>query len=311
MRRGSVITVGSFDGLHRGHQAVVAEVVTRAAASGLLAGLVTFEPHPAVVLSAGSAPRRLSPGLERVELLAEFGLDRAYVLRFDAALAALDAEQFVTQVLVRRCGMRELVIGADHGFGQGRTGDRQTLPGLGRKLGFEVIVVPPVPDASGTVISSTGIRAVLAAGQLAHAAALLGRPYRMTGRVVPGAGRGRTIGMPTINLDGPPEEKVLPPDGVYAVRVEWGGGTAGGMLNQGPRPTVGDARRSMEAHLFNLDQDLYGRMVRIEWVHRLRDIQKFPSLDALRAQLAQDRELAQAVLGRSPETSTARPIGAR
>lgn len=311
MSGGSVITVGSFDGLHRGHQAVIGEVLERATRTGLQAGLVTFEPHPAAVLALGSAPQRLSLGVERLELLAELGLDRAHILRFDVALAALSAEQFVTTVLLEQCGMRELVIGADHGFGQGRAADRQTLPALGRKLGFGVSIVPPVPDAAGQVISSSGIRLALGAGQLAQAAKWLGRPYRMSGRVVPGAGRGRVIRMPTINLDGPPAEKLLPPDGVYAVRVEWGGGTAGGMMNQGSRPTVGDARRTMEAHLFGLDQDLYGRMVRIEWVHRLRDIQKFASLDALRGQLALDREQALAALALSPETSTARPIGAR
>jgi riboflavin kinase/FMN adenylyltransferase len=311
MSDGSVVTVGSFDGLHLGHRAVVGEVLERAARSGLAAGLVTFSPHPTAVLSPATAPRRLSTGCERLEQLAELGLDWARVLRFDAALASLGAEQFVTEILLRRCGMRELVIGADHGFGQGRTADRQTLPELGRKLGFGVTIAAPVADALGQVISSTGIRAALAEGTLARAAEWLGRPYRMSGRVVRGAGRGRRIGMPTINLDGPPAEKLLPPDGVYAVRVEWGGGTAGGMMNQGPRPTVGDAHRSIEAHLFGLDQDLYGRLVRIEWVHRLRDIQKFSSLDALRAQLALDREQALAVLAHSPETSTARPIGAR
>jgi riboflavin kinase/FMN adenylyltransferase len=308
---GSVITVGSFDGLHRGHQAVMGKVLERAARSGLMAGLVTFEPHPAAVLSPRTDLRRLSPGVERLELLAELGLHRAHILRFDAALAGMAAEQFVTQVLRERCGMRELVIGADHAFGRGRAADRTTLPELGRKLGFGVTMVPSVPDASGDMISSTGIRAALAAGRLGQVAEWLGRSYRMSGRVVRGAGRGRMIGMPTINLDGPPAEKLVPPDGVYAVRVEWGGGTAGGMMNQGPRPTIGDARRSMEAHLFGVDQDLYGRVVRIEWVHRLRDIQKFSSLDALRAQLGHDREQALSVLAHSPETSTARPIGAR
>jgi len=129
--------------------------------------------------------------------------------------------------------------------------------------------------------------------------------------VVPGAGRGKSIGIPTLNLAGPPEDKALPPDGVYAARVEWGGGTAGAMLNQGPRPTVGDARRSIEAHLFGVTEELYGRRVRVEWVTRLRDIRRFASLDALRAQLDQDREGALHALSRPPETSTARPIGAR
>ena len=127
----------------------------------------------------------------------------------------------------------------------------------------------------------------------------LGRPYRVTARVVPGAGRGKTIGVPTINLEGPFAGKALPPDGVWAARVEWGRGTAGAMLNQGPRPTVGDASRSLEAHLFGVNENLYGRMVRIEWVERMRDTQRFASLDALRAQLGQDREQALAILARS------------
>ena len=248
------------------------------------------------MLTRNGAPARLTTPPERLEVMAELGLGRMVILRFDAALAALPAEQFATEVLLARCGMKELVLGPDHGFGHGRGADRQSLPALGERLGFAVSVVDPVPDATGQAVSSTGIRAALAAGELKRVSEWLGRPYRISARVVPGAGRGRTIGIPTINLEGPPPEKALPPDGVYAALVEWGGGTAGAMLNQGPRPTVGDARRSLEAHLFGMGQDLYGRMVRVEWVEKLRDVQKFPSLDALRAQLAQDREAALRIL---------------
>jgi len=308
---GSVVTVGSFDGVHLGHQAIIAHLVARAAKRGAAAVLVTFEPHPGSVLAKGNPPTRLTTALERLETVTELGLDRVVVLRFDAALAALPAERFATDVLLARCGMQELVLGPDHGFGQGRGADSQNLPGLGERLGFEVSVVAPVPDARGEAISSTRIRTALAAGDLGRVTEWLGRPYRISGRVVPGAGRGRTIGLPTINLEGPPSEKALPPDGVYAALVEWGDGTAGAMLNQGPRPTVGDARRSLEAHLFGLTQDLYGRLVRVEWVERLRDTQRFPSLDALRAQLALDREAALKVLARVPLTSTVRPPGAR
>jgi riboflavin kinase/FMN adenylyltransferase len=217
----------------------------------------------------------------------------------------------VQEILLARYGMRELVLGQDHGFGHDREGDRNSLPALGARLGFGVTVVPPVPDAAGHPISSSRIRSALGAGDLGRAADWLGRPYRITAEVVPGAGRGKSIGVPTINLAGPLAGKALPPDGVWAAKVEWGGGTAGAMLNQGPRPTVGDATRSLEAHLFGLDEDLYGRMVRIEWVERLRDTQKFASLDALRAQLERDREQALAILARGPSTSTARPTGAR
>lgn len=306
MSPGAVLTVGAFDGLHRGHQALLREVVARAGAGGMHAGVVTFEPHPASVLKPEGSGPRLTVGAERLELFAEFGVDRLHVVRFDAALAGLGAEEFVRRILLERCGMRELVIGTDHGFGRGRGGDRHSLPELGRMLGFGVTVVAPVQDVSGATISSTRVRTALQEGRLGAVREWLGRPYRCTALVVPGAGRGRTIGLPTINLDGPAPEKALPPDGVYAVRVEWGGGVAGGMMNQGPRPTIGDRRRTLEAHLFGLDRDLYGRMVRVEWVERLRDVRRFASLDELRAQLGQDREHAMAVLARPPETSTAR-----
>jgi riboflavin kinase / FMN adenylyltransferase len=305
------MTVGSFDGLHKGHQAIVQQVAERATRRGVCGVMATFEPHPGWVLANGSAPLRLTPGDERLESVVELGLDRLLVLRFDQSLAALPAEQFIEQVLIDRCGLKELIIGADHGFGHGRGADSRTLPALGARLGFEVTVVDPVLDAAGQPISSTRIRAALVRGELAAVAEALGRPYRISGRVVRGAGRGRTIGMPTINLEGPPSDKALPPDGVYAALVEWGGGVAGAMLNQGPRPTVGDARRSVEAHLFGMEQDLYGRTVRIEWVQRLRDVQRFPSLEALRSQLALDREAALAALARFPMTSTVRPSGAR
>jgi riboflavin kinase/FMN adenylyltransferase len=247
--------------------------------------------------------------MERSETLAELGIDRLHVLRFDRALASLSAERFVRDVLVDRCGMDELVIGADGGFGRARGANSGTLPGLGARFGFAVRTIPPVADPHGRLISSSGIRRALAEGDLALAAGWLGRPYRLTGRVIRGAGRGATIGFRTINLEGPDPDKQLPPDGVYAARVEWGGGTAGAMLNQGTRPTIGDARRSIEAHLFGWSGDLYDRTVRVEWVQRLRDTRRFKSLEALKHQLMQDRKAAQAVLAREPETLTAPSLG--
>jgi riboflavin kinase/FMN adenylyltransferase len=297
--RGSVVTVGTFDGVHRGHQAIVDEVVRRARRSSRKAVLVTFEPHPAVVLRPDRAPARLTLPAERAAVLAESELDAAVVLRFDKALAALSPEAFVAEVLRRRCGMRELVMGHDHGFGRGRSGDLETMSALGAAHGFEVDVVAPVHDAAGETISSSRIREAIAAGRLAEAAGWLGRPYHVSGEVVVGAGRGRGIGVPTLNL-APPAGKLLPPDGVYAVRVEWGGGVAGGMMNQGARPTVGDGRRWIEAHLFDFEGDLYGREVRIEWVARLRDIQRFASLAELRVQLDTDREQARTALRSDP-----------
>jgi riboflavin kinase/FMN adenylyltransferase len=287
---GSVVTVGSFDGLHLGHQAVLAEVARRAGQSGAAPVVVSFEPHPAEVLAPERAPRRLTLDVERREGLAELVGGYLVVLRFDAALAELSAERFVREVLLERCAMRELVIGVNHRFGRGGQGDSRTLPALGRRLGFGVTVVEALADRDGSAVSSTRIRAALAQGELGRVAGWLGRPYRLSGRVVKGAGRGRLIGVPTINLGGPPPEKALPPDGVYAGRVEWQGGVAGAMLNQGPRPTVGDLHRSVEAHLFGFAGDLLGRSVRLEWVERLREIRRFPSLEARREQRPLDRQ---------------------
>lgn len=299
---GAVVTVGTFDGVHLGHRAVIAEVVRRARASNRASVLVTFEPHPLAVLHPENAPGRLTVDRERSQALVETELDYAVVLRFDRALAALDPRQFVERVLVARCQVRELVVGHDHGFGRGRSGDLELLRTMGARFGFGVDVVEPITTETGAVISSSAIRRAVTDGDLAGARTGLGRPYRVSGVVERGEQRGRTIGVPTANLS-PPPGKLLPPDGVYAVRVEHPGGVALGMLNQGGRPTVGDGRRILEAHLFDFSGDLYGRTVRIEWVARLRAIVKFASLGDLKAQLAKDAEQARAVLAALVGTS--------
>jgi riboflavin kinase/FMN adenylyltransferase len=191
--------------------------------------------------------------------------------------------------------MRELVIGHDHGFGRGRSGDVETLRRLGAERGFDVDVVEVV-DVGEQHVSSSRIRRAVAGGDLATAARMLGRPYQVSGRVGQGERRGRLIGVPTINLAEVPPQKLLPPDGVYAVRVEWRSGRAGGMMNQGPKPTFQDGRRTLEAHLFDFDDELYGEWVRIEWVERLRDVKRFASVEALQQQLERDQSRARAVL---------------
>lgn len=292
---GTTVTVGTFDGIHLGHQAVLREIAERAGAAGRRSVLVTFDPHPLEVVNPAAAPPLLTTGPERREALAQTGLDWVVLLRFDRALAALGPEAFVRDVLVAGCGVRELVIGYDHGFGRGRSGDVETLRRLGGRYGFGVDVVGPV-DAGGMRVSSTLIRRAVAGGDLDTARRLLGRPYAVTAPVGRGAGRGRQLGVPTINLEGVSPRKLLPPDGVYAVRVEWRGGAAGGMMNQGGRPTFGDQARALEVHLFGVDADLYGEWVRVSWVRRLRDVARFPTPEALRAQLDRDRAAAQAAL---------------
>ncbi|HZN97153.1 MAG TPA: bifunctional riboflavin kinase/FAD synthetase [Gemmatimonadales bacterium] len=300
---GTTVTVGSFDGVHLGHQAVLQEIDRRARAAGRASVLVTFDPHPLEVVNPGAAPPLLTTGPERLEILAQSPLDYLLLLRFDRYLAGLTPEQFVREILLGRCVVRELVIGHDHGFGRGRSGDVETLRRLGAIEGFEVDVVSPV-DFGGQHVSSSRIRRAVAGGDLVTARAMLGRPYSVVGRVGQGEQRGRLLGVPTINLSELSPRKLLPPDGVYAVFVEWRGGRAGGMMNQGPRPTFQDGRRVLEAHLFDFDGDLYGEWVRIEWVARLRDIERFDSVEHLKKQLQSDRSRALAVLAAGRSTSS-------
>ena len=292
----ATVTVGTFDGVHRAHHAVLRETAERAEAAGRACVVVTFDPHPVEVVRPERAPLRLTTEVERRVVMAACGVQHALVLRFDEALAALPPERFVRDILVARCGMKELVIGYDHGFGRGRSGDADTLRRIGEADGFEVVVVPQV-EVDGVRVSSSAIRQGLVAGDLDGAARMLGRRYDLMARVGEGAGRGRKLGVPTINLTGVSARKQLPPDGVYAVRVEWRGGRAGGMMNQGPRPTFGEHDRTLEAHLFGVDADLYGEWVRLEWVARLREVRQFASPAELTRQLDRDHAAALAALG--------------
>jgi len=305
---GAVLTLGTFDGMHRGHQAVLAEVTRRARAGRLTSVLVTFDPHPLAVVNPAAAPKLLTLPAEKQDLVTAQGIERFVLMPFTPVVAQLDAEAFVRR-LCDDYAMRELVMGYDHGFGRGRAGDVELVQRLARTQDFAVAVVDAVRE-NGQPIASTVIRTAIAHGDLDSAARWLGRPYSILGRVVRGAGRGRTIGIPTINLAPPDARKLLPPDGVYAVRVrilESGSRIQtpgskileyGGMMNQGPRPTFGDETRTLEVHLFDFDGELYGETVNVEWVRRLRAVQAFASRDALVAQLERDRQAARATLNR-------------
>jgi len=303
---GAVLTLGTFDGMHRGHQAVLGEVTRRARAGRLTSVLVTFDPHPLEVVNPAAAPKLLTLPAEKEDLVTAQGIERYVLMPFTPVVAQLDAEAFVRR-LCDEYAMRELVMGYDHGFGRGRAGDVELVQRLARTQDFAVAVVDAVRD-NGQPISSTVIRTAIAHGDLDSAARWLGRPYSIQGHVVRGAGRGRTIGIPTINLEPPDARKLLPPDGVYAVHVrilESGARIPtpdsrilGGMMNQGPRPTFGEATRTLEIHLFDFDGEVYGEAVNVEWVRRLRAVQAFPSRDALVAQLERDRQAARATLNR-------------
>lgn len=299
---GTVATVGTFDGIHRGHQAVLAEVVRCARARQLDSLLVTFDPHPLEVVNPSAVPRLLTLPDEKRALATALGIHRVEIVPFTPELARLEPEEFVRDVLRSRYAMQALVLGYDHGFGRGRTGDVEFVRRLASQDGFAMDVVGAVADA-GQAISSSLIRTAVAHGDLESAERGLGRRYSLQGRVERGAGRGRTIGVPTINLTSPDPRKLLPPDGVYAVWVEIHGQRAtggvqryGGVMNQGPRPTFGVHSRGLEAHLFDFGSDVYDQVVTIEWVRWLREVRTFPSRQALVDQIERDAAAARAAL---------------
>ena len=305
---GAVITVGTFDGVHRGHYDVLARLAALASATDRPSVVVTFEPHPLEVVRPSAAPPLLTLHDEKLEMFTQTGVSYVAVLPFTPTLAAYEAEQFVDAVLIERFRVAQLLVGHDHGFGRGRLGDIDVLIALGEARGFGVTVLPPVHSPDGQAISSTAIRTAILRGDLLTAAAGLGRPYSVAGIVVRGDQRGRLIGYPTLNLEPPPARKLLPPDGVYAVRVQTPQGPFDGMLNLGPRPTFGDASRRIETHVFDADRDWYGAPIRLDLIARLRDTRPFSGIDALRDQLALDEAAARDTLRRLPTAASAGPL---
>lgn len=282
----SVVTLGNHDGVHLGHRALLSAARDRATRDGLVVRAVTFDPHPAAVLSPDRAPPLLTTVARRTELLRAFGADEVSVLRFDAGFASLDPAAFATRVLVQELVARTAVVGPDFRFGRGRAGDTAELARLGAAHGFDVITVDPVV-LDGDVVSSTRIRQALQAGDVVHATRALGRIHDVDGRVVRGDGRGRSIGVPTANVDCDPV--LLPADGVYAVvgRVLDERTVLHGVANLGVRPTFA-AGRSVEVHFLDVDRDLYDRRIRVGFVARIRAERKFDGIEALKAQIARD-----------------------
>jgi len=289
---GSVATIGNYDGIHRGQRAVLERVVARAREIGLAAAAVTFEPHPLDVLAPGRAPLRIASDAQRERLLAALGVDLLWILRFDSALAALPAEEFCRDHLARRLGAREVHVGSRFAFGRGRSGDLALLRRLGPELGFEAVGVPEI-ELDGAPVSSTRIREALAAGRVELAAELLGRPFARGGRIREGHRLGHRIGFPTANLEA--DAPLLPANGVYAAKLRRAGGEGelAGAANVGVRPTVdGATEPRIEIHLFDFDEELYGEEVEISFWSRIRDERRFDGLEALRAQIARDVEVA-------------------
>lgn len=293
---GAVVTVGVFDGVHRGHRAVIDEVRARAAALGAKSVVVTFEPHPLAVLRPEVAPQRLTTAAEKQALLAREGLDFVLVLPFTPELAQLTAREFVRDILLERLRLRHLVIGYDHRLGRGRTGDLNELRALGAEFGFGTDVVPAMAE-HGQPISSSFVRTALREGDVVAAAAALGRPYSFQGKVVRGDGRGRTLGFPTANLEIEDEAKLLPLEGIYAARATIGeDGVYDGVIHIGPRPTFPGAGGTVELHLFDFDRDIYGETVTVACCARIREIREFGGVEELIEAMEADCAAARAAL---------------
>lgn len=287
-----VLAIGNFDGVHLGHAALVRQLADAAERLRLAPTVLTFEPHPREFFSPASAPARLTTLREKLELLAAAGVSQAMIAPFNAAFAALSADEFIAQVLVRGLRVGHLIIGDDFRFGRGRHGDFSLLQAAGRRYGFTVEAMGSV-TVDGERVSSSGVRRALAAGDMAHAARLLGRPYMMDGQVKHGDKIGRQLGFATANLR--IKHNPLPMSGVFAVEVSGlGEQPLPGVANLGTRPTVGGTRTLLEVHLFDFARDIYGAHISVRFVHKLRNEQRFPNFDALKAQIAADAASARA-----------------
>ena len=291
----TALTIGNFDGVHRGHQAMLARLKLQAHALGLPACVLTFEPHPLELFAPQTAPTRLTSLREKLELLAAHGIERVHVSRFNRAYASRSPQEFIERVLLAGLGMRWLLIGDDFRFGAHRAGNFALLQAAAPKYGFGLEAMPTI-EFEGVRVSSSAVRVALAAGRLAEAEALLGRPYSISGRVVHGDKLGRQIGYPTANVQ--LRHNRPPLSGIFAVRtVDAQGRRRDGAASLGLRPTVDHSGRpKLEVHLFDFDGDLYGQHLRIDFLHKIRDEEKFPDLGALTARIAQDCEIAREFL---------------
>jgi len=287
------VALGNFDGVHVGHQVILKTAIAQARAAGGTALAVTFEPLPAKVLNPERAPQLILTPEDKHELLRALGLDGVIVLRFSRELSLLPPRQFVEEYLHRRIGVWAVVVGHSVSFGHARAGNAEVMRGIGRELGFDTTVVGPV-ERAGIAVSSTRVRRLIALGEMKTAAGLLGRYHFLRGAVVHGRERGRTIGFPTANVRSRTE--CLPPDGVYATRIVLEDGSYPSITNIGMRPTFAEPERTIEAHIFDFSRDIYDREVKLELVERIRPERKYPSAQALAAQIASDLQRARQLL---------------
>ncbi len=289
------LTIGVFDGVHLGHKHLITSLIEMARSAKLLSGVVTFKRHPLEVLSPGKTLLYLTSLDEKTRLLKQEGVDAVIPLTFTPELCDLSARQFM-ELLVKNLRMRLLLAGPDFALGKNREGDTANLAKLGEELGFRVVVLPPF-QLDGEVVSSTAIRQALAAGDMRRAARLLGRPFKLEGRVTGGTGRGAGLGFPTANLDTFPAQ-ALPAEGVYATRSYINGKSYPSMTNIGRCPTFGGDGCTIETYIMDYSGNLYGRELRVEVIERLRDEKKFASEAELKKQIAQDIARGRTILGK-------------
>jgi riboflavin kinase/FMN adenylyltransferase len=303
LRQETVLTVGTFDGVHRGHQVLIGRVVSQARATDRLAVLVTFHPHPATVLAPGRAPRSLTTPGEKAALLEHLGVDLLVLLPFDHQMAATPAPEFMA-AMARRLRLRELWVGPDFALGRNREGTVPRLQELGQDLGYEVHVVEPVASEGG-IISSSRIRVLLGKGRVEEATQLLGRYPSLSGEVVLGARRGQKLGFSTANLEVRPE-RAVPADGVYAVFAVLGTERHPAVANVGVRPSFDSGPRTVETHILDFGQDIYGCDLVVEFVARLRDERRFANIDDLVAQIGRDSEAARRILSAQQQVASSK-----
>jgi riboflavin kinase/FMN adenylyltransferase len=295
----TVLTVGTFDGVHAGHRAIIDTVVAKANERGGRSVLVTFDPHPRNIINPGDDGIKLLTTLEeRCEILEELGIDRMIVIPFDRDFSLLSSEEFIRDIIHKKIGVSEFVIGYDHHFGRNREGTIETIEKLGTELGFDSYVVSKHEVGEKTV-SSTAIRnAISEDGNIEQATDFLQRPYRLNGTVVHGDKRGKAIGFPTANIKPEHVNKIIPKEGVYAVKVRINGDWFNGMMNIGTRPTFDGEQQTLEVHLFNFETDIYGKEVQVRFFKRIRDEKKFNGKEELIEQLKEDKKLTQQLLGK-------------
>ena len=293
---GAVVTSGTFDGVHLGHQTILARLTEVARNSGGESVLITYWPHPRTVVSNDSQNLKLLTTLEeKTALIDQAGVDHLVIIPFTRSFSQLTSGEYINQILIDRIGTKKLVIGYDHRFGRDREGGFDYIKAHQNEYGFEVEEIPR-QDVEAVGVSSSKIRAALNEGNVLTANQFLGRPYTLTGTIVKGRQLGRTIGFPTANMQVDDTAKLIPANGVYAVSVEYGGQTLSGMLNIGFRPTVAGTNQTIETYIFDFDKDIYGEHMTLKFREFLRPEQKFDGLPALVAQLKRDEEAARAVL---------------